>query len=94
MSQKIKLANVVLVFLTLGVILQFRTKMAIISYDLYKKSQFLKEQESAVKLLEANYEYKVGPERMVFKASGMVALKRPKTEQLVMINRSGLVITR
>ncbi len=92
--KKIKLLNVLLVFLTLGIILQFRIQTAIISYDLYEKSQFLKKQENRAKLLRASYEHKIGSERMAFQASGMVPLSSPKVEQVVMIDKSGLVITR
>lgn len=94
MGQKVKFVNLLLVFLTVGGVLQLRMETAAVSYDLSKKSQQLKKYESAARLLGASYEHKVGSERMVSEAGGMVALSAPKAEQVVMIDQTGLAITR
>lgn len=94
MKQSIKLTNLGMVFVTVACVLQIRMETASISYDLSKKSHALKVYEKNSKLLSAKYEYEVGSERMVSEADSMVALSAPKVDQIVMIDKSGLAITR
>ena len=94
MKQSIKLTNLGMVFLTVACVLQLRMETATISYDLSRKAHALKMHEKNSKLLSAKYEYEVGSERMVSEADSMVTLRAPKIDQIVMIDKSGLAITR
>lgn len=94
MENRVKVINVGLVFLTVALVLGFRMETALLSYEISKSFETLKTQETQARLLSAKYEYKVGSERMVSEAGGMVALSAPKAEQVVMIDQSGLAISR
>ncbi len=94
MKARVKLTNIVLVLLTVGVVLQVRMETASISYKISRNFSQLKKNESQAHLLSAKYEHLVGSERMVSEAETMVALSSPKSEQVVMVDQTGLAITR
>lgn len=86
--------NLGLVFLTVGSVLAIRMETAQTSYEIAKYHRAYKKFESSSKILNAKYEKQIGSERMVSEASGMMAMKAPKTSQVVMVSRQGLAFTR
>jgi hypothetical protein len=94
MENKVKIINVICIFLSVAVVLVFRMETAQISYKVAQNYNVLRTQEAKAHSLSAVYEKEVGSERMVSEAEGMVALSSPANHQVVMIDDDGLAITR
>jgi hypothetical protein len=86
--------NLALIFLTVASVLILRMETAQTSYEIAKYHRDYKKFENSSKILSAKYEKQIGSERMVSEASGMVAMKAPKTSQVVMISKKGFAFTR
>ena len=86
--------NIGLVFLTIGFVLGLRMETAHTSYEIAKFHRDFKKQDSSTKLLSAKYQAEIGSEKIVSQANGMLAMKAPKSHQVVMISGKGRAFTR
>lgn len=86
--------NLSLLVLSLGVVLGFRMETAKVSYKVAKKHNILKSTRAHSHILESAYNKKIGPEAIVSRAQGMVALKSAAAKQVVMVNSRGFVFNR
>lgn len=86
--------NIGLVFLTIGFVLGLRMETAHTSYEIAKFHRDFKRYDSSVKFLNAQYQKEIGSEKIVSQASGMLAMKAPKSDQVVMISNKGRAFTR
>jgi len=94
MRKKKIVLNIGLIFLTVGLVLSIRMETAHTSYEIAKHHRDFKKFESSSKILSARYQKQIGSERMVSEAGGMLAMKAPKSEQVVMISTKGTAFTR
>jgi|GEM_PF-6804513 len=92
-SNKIAL-NIGLMFFTVGLVLTVRMETAHTSYEIAKQHRDFKKFDSSTKILSAHYQKEIGSEKIVSQASGMLAMKAPRSEQVVMISNKGRAFTR
>lgn len=86
--------NLGLVFLSVGLVLAVRMETAYTSYEIAKHHRDYKKLHSSSKILSAKYQKEVGSERMASEAQGMLAMKAPRSHQVVMISKKGMAFTR
>lgn len=92
-SRKIIL-NTSIVFLSVFSVLLIRTQTAVLSYEVARSYESLKQGESSANTLTAHYQKENGAESIVTQSVNMTALVSPKAKQVVMVSSKGFALTR
>lgn len=86
--------NTLLVFFAVSIVLFLRIQTALISYDVALDFKTNKTKNTQMNLLTAKYLEESGAESMVMRSNNIVALSAPKSDQVVMVNKRGFVLTK